>query len=142
MFIGVHMMMAQRLNTPELAITPDEGIAFMTAAQNVLRHYSVEATQKTLDWIAFAGIGGGMYLTRGVAISQRLGQERAERQAAGERGQVIRFRRPGREAAPAPAGGGEGSGLPPGAIVGGAQPLDIVADHLGTQGFQAEHEPA
>lgn len=137
MFVGVHMMMAARLNTPELAISADEGVAFMAAAQNVLRHYSVEATQKTLDWVAFGGIAGGMYLTRGVAISNRLSQEKSERQAAG--GQVLRFkgRRPNLAEVPPAAPGASVSEL-----VQGATSDSIFPDHLGTAGFQHESEPA
>lgn len=84
MFVGLHLMVAAKTNCPELAIEPDEGIAFMQAAQNVLRHYSVQTTQKTLDWIAFAGVAGGIYLTRGVAISNRRAAEKAARREAGE----------------------------------------------------------
>lgn len=140
MFVGVHMMVAAKTNTPELAISLDEGLAFMGAAQNVMRHYSVEATQKTLDWIALAGIAGGMYLTRCVAISQRLAQEKAERQAAGGAGQVLKFRgrrRPDLAEVPA----GQPGDLPAGAVVGGASP-DIQLDPFGTAGFQPEAEPA
>lgn len=39
----------------------EEGEQFMRAAQNVLRHYSVETTQKTLDWIAFGGVTLSLY---------------------------------------------------------------------------------
>jgi len=137
MFIGVHMMMAHKLNTPELEITADEGLAFMAAAQNVLRHYSVEATQKTLDWIALAGIGGGMYLTRGVAISNRLSQEKAERAAmAGTK--IIPLRRPGRQ----PVAGQADPAAPPPAIHTGQPAPDITLDPFSTAGFQGEGEPA
>lgn len=94
MFVGLHVLLADRTKCPELAIGMDEGQAFMHAAQNVARHYSVETTQKAADWIAFAGVAGGMYLTRAVAISNRLRQEKSERYAEGA-GQVLRFRRNG-----------------------------------------------
>ena len=58
----------------------------MKAAQNVARHYSVQTTQKTLDWIAFAGIGVGMYGPRVVAIAVR---ERGQQPSRG--GEVVRF---------------------------------------------------
>lgn len=133
MFVGVHMMMAAKTNTPELIVQPDEAAQFMQAAQKVLRHYSVEATQKTLDWVAFAGIAGAMYLTRGVAISNRRAQEKAERGASSERGKVLKFRtRDGRvpEGAPAP------EGAPPG-MTAGPTP-DIQLDPFSTAGFQPE----
>ena len=71
MFVGIHTMLAMQTNTPELAISEDEGKAFMTAAQNVLRHYSVETTQKTLDTIALLGVTVGIYAPRFVAINVR-----------------------------------------------------------------------
>lgn len=80
-------MLAMQTKTPELALHPDEGAAFMAAAQNVMRHYSVETTQKTLDWIAFASCVGGMYGSRAMAIAARRGMEKREE------GQVIPFRR-------------------------------------------------
>lgn len=133
------MMLAQRANCPELAIGMDEGAAFMAAAQNVLRHYSVQTTQKTLDWVAFAGIAGGMYLTRGVAISNRLAAERAERGdfGKGQAGGVLQFRR-----RPQPvevsASGQEGPSQPGGAP---AAPIDLASFTPGLGGF-AEAEPA
>lgn len=140
MFVGVHMMLAHKTNTPELIVQPDEAAQFMHAAQNVMRHYSVEATQKTLDWIAFAGVAGGMYLTRGIAIAARRSQEKTERAAAGPRGQVLRFRKPGQEppAGPAsPPSTGLGDGL-----AASMAHLDIEPDALGAAGFQPEAEPA
>jgi len=43
----------------------------MQAVQNVMRHYSVETTQKTLDWVALMGAASGMYVPRLAAISIR-----------------------------------------------------------------------
>lgn len=105
MFVGLHAMLAMQTKTPELAISEQEGRDFTKAAQNVMRHYSVQTTQKTLDWIAFAGVATGMYGTRAFAISVRRA---AERKDSGERGQVLRFpdrgRRAATEAAPADPG--------------------------------------
>jgi hypothetical protein len=106
MFVGVHAMLAMQTKTPELAIEPVEAASFMKAAQNVLRHYSVQTTQKTLDWIAFLGVAGGMYGTRAFAISARLAAERATK---GD-GKVMQFRRPVRvvpETEPASQPGGQ-----------------------------------
>lgn len=47
----------------------EEGDAFMKAAQNVMRHYNVQSTQKTMDWISFAGVGCMIYVPRIVAIA-------------------------------------------------------------------------
>jgi len=92
-----------QLKTPELAITEQEGKDFTKAAQNVLRHYSVQTTQKTLDWVAFLGVAAGMYGTRAFAISARHAQERAA--GAEPFGQVLKFPDRSRKA-PAPAPGG------------------------------------
>lgn len=83
MFVGVHVMLAMQTQTPELAISDDEGKAFLGAAQNVARHYSVETTQKTLDWIAFVGVSVSMYGTRSVAIMTRHRAERANKSGSG-----------------------------------------------------------
>lgn len=56
---------------PELAITDDEGEQFMKAAQNVMRHYNVQTTQKTLDWVALMGVSATIYGTRLYAIMNR-----------------------------------------------------------------------
>lgn len=71
MFVGLHVVLAERTETPEIAISEDEGKAFMTAAQNVMRHYSVETTQKTLDTIAFVGTTISIYAPRMAAYSMR-----------------------------------------------------------------------
>lgn len=69
--MGLHLLLADRTQTPEFAITEEEGKAFMDAAQNVMRHYSVETTQKALDWTAFAGVAAGMYMPRIAAVGMR-----------------------------------------------------------------------
>jgi hypothetical protein len=110
LFVGAHLQLAAATQTPELVISDDEGKQFLNSAQDVLRHYSVETTQKTIDWIAFIGSFGMMYGTRYIAISNRHARERKER--GGERGTVVRplkFNRPpppqrSAEATPSPAG--------------------------------------
>lgn len=108
MFVGLHVMLAERTDTPELAIAEDEGKAFMEAAQNVMRHYSVETTQKALDWTAFVGTAAGMYMPRMAAIGMR---KRATRQPRA------------RAASPAP-------------VQGGGQVVPIVPDMVSGAGFQ------
>ncbi|MBK8189081.1 MAG: hypothetical protein IPK79_01345 [Vampirovibrionales bacterium] len=51
-----------------LTLQPEEAERFLTAAQNVARHYSVETTQRTLDWIAFAGVSVQVFGTRAIAV--------------------------------------------------------------------------
>ena len=99
MFVGLHASLALMTKTPELAVTEQEGRDFMKAAQNVMRHYSVQSTQKTLDWLAFGGIAVGLYGTRAFAVSMRKQMEAAGK--SGERGQVLTFPDRGRKAASA-----------------------------------------
>lgn len=112
MFVGIHAILAERTDTPELAITEDEGKQFMQAAQNVMRHYSVESTQKTLDWVALFGCAGAMYMPRIAAVGMR---KRSSARKSGPRPQ----------AAPAQNGAGMGAGV-----------VSIVPDMTGTAGFQ------
>lgn len=68
---------------PELAIDMDDGKKLTDAAQNVLRHYSVETTQKTLDWVSFAGAVGMVYGTRfGAYMLRRRTEAQAQRPGA------------------------------------------------------------
>lgn len=75
MFVGLHTMLAMQTDTPEFMLSDEEGRDFTKAAQNVMRHYSVQSTQKTLDWIAFGGITVGIYGPRFVAVRLRKAQE-------------------------------------------------------------------
>lgn len=84
MFVGVHVALAMRTGTPELMMTEEEAKGFMKSAQNVLRHYSVQTTQKTLDWIAFVGAAGSIYGTRAFAIAARRAGERQAKEASGQ----------------------------------------------------------
>lgn len=77
MFVGMHVLLSERIEVPEIAITQEEGEQFMKAAQNVMRHYSVETTQKTLDIIAFAGVSAQIYMPRMAAYGIRKRSERA-----------------------------------------------------------------
>ncbi len=71
MFVGLHVAIAGATKTPEFAISNEEGEQFMRSAQNVMRHYSVETTQKTLDWIAFGGVCAQIYAPRIVAVAAK-----------------------------------------------------------------------
>lgn len=82
MFVGLHALLSEATRVPELAVSKEEGDAFMLAAKNVMRHYSVTATQKTIDWIAFTGTVGGIYGTRIASYSMRRRDERANKPAA------------------------------------------------------------
>jgi hypothetical protein len=79
----MHVQLAAATNTPELAIQFEEGDEFLKRAQAVMSHYSVETTQKTIDWLAFVGVAGMMYGTRYIAINNRNRQERLQRRGSG-----------------------------------------------------------
>lgn len=89
MLAGVHAMLAMAAHTPELEITEAEASQFMKAGQNVLRHYSVQATQKTIDWLAFVGVTVTIYGTRIAAVGFR---KREERQPKNDN--VVQFNNP------------------------------------------------
>ena len=55
-----------------------EGDQFMKSAQNVMRHYSVESSQKTIDWISFGGTVAMLYGTRFGAYMLRKRTEAKE----------------------------------------------------------------
>lgn len=93
MFVGLHAMLAMATKTPEFELSEDEGKQFTTCAQNVMRHYSVTATQKTLDWIALVGCCAMIYGPRVAAISFRKAQEKEPKQE--NDGNVLHFIQPG-----------------------------------------------
>lgn len=78
LFVGIHVIAAGATNVPELAIDMDEGKQFMLSAQNVMRHYSVESSQKTIDWLAFGGTCCMIYGTRFGAYMLRRREEQKE----------------------------------------------------------------
>lgn len=82
MFVGAHVALSGALNVPELAMDMEEGDRFFKAAQNVMRHYSVDTTQKTVDWIAFAGVVATIYGSRFGAFMVRKRMEAEPRTAA------------------------------------------------------------
>ena len=95
--------MARLTECPEIAITPDDGKAFLSAVQNVARHYPITATQKTLDWAALIITTGLIYTPRVIAIQQRRDRERNPRQAAPQMGQVFTFHPGGQQQPPGAA---------------------------------------
>lgn len=69
LFVGLHVVIAEASKTPEIAINMQEGDHIMRAAQNVMRHYNVQSTQKTLDWISLVGACSMVYVPRIVTIA-------------------------------------------------------------------------
>lgn len=62
-------MLAMQTGHEEMAVGAEEAGAWLKSAQNVMRHYSVETTQKTIDWLAFCGVTAQVFGTRAVAIA-------------------------------------------------------------------------
>jgi hypothetical protein len=54
-----------------------EARQFLLSWQNYLRHYSVKATQKTIDLMTAVGVTGFLYVPRAVALRERK-RQRAE----------------------------------------------------------------
>lgn len=75
LFVGIHAGLAMATGAPELMISEQEGKQFMTSVQNVMRHYDVQTTQKTMDYIALFGTAGSIYLPRMFAIWDRKQSE-------------------------------------------------------------------
>jgi hypothetical protein len=71
----------------------------MKSAQNVMRHYSVESSQKTIDWLAFGGTVCMIYGTRFGAYMLR---KRTEKQDRVPRPAATVYQMPARTANPPP----------------------------------------
>lgn len=77
MFVGLHALLAMKTGIPEIAISDDEGAQFFARVADVQRHYNIQTTQKTMDWIALVGCTAGIYIPRVVAIIATQGQSGA-----------------------------------------------------------------
>ena len=73
---SIHAMLAAATKCPELGINEMESKNLAEAAGKVMRHYDVQTTQKTLDWINLAMVVGACYGPRVFAIGQRQKNER------------------------------------------------------------------
>lgn len=69
-------MVAINANAPEWEIGDDEQKAFTKAAENYMRHYSVETTQKTLDGLALGAVCVQVFGTRAMATAARLREQK------------------------------------------------------------------
>lgn len=65
------MQLAHLTGNPEIAISEADGTAFLGALQNVLRHYPLTASQKAIDWAAFAFTASFIYAPRFAAVAKR-----------------------------------------------------------------------
>src|SRR4029077_9160444 len=62
----MHVQLSRLADCPELAMSEQDAKVLMTAAQNVMRHYSIAASQKAIDWMTFASVASFMYAPRAV----------------------------------------------------------------------------
>jgi hypothetical protein len=67
----MHVQLARLADCPEIAMTEADAKTLMVSAQNVLRHYSIQATQKAVDIMTFASVATFMYAPRAVAFKRR-----------------------------------------------------------------------
>lgn len=71
---GIHLQLARITDTPELAMTEGEAKGFMQAWQNYLRHFSIPATQRTVDLMTAVGVTTFIYTPRVAAVVKRQRQ--------------------------------------------------------------------
>jgi hypothetical protein len=83
LFVGVHLLLAQNTNTPELAITQVEAHDFFDCWKEVAKYYDVRLAQKTIDWSALIGTTAAIYGSRFVDIQIRRKAEQSERRGIG-----------------------------------------------------------
>lgn len=77
-FVGAHVIIAERYEVPELVMDMSEGQQLADAVQNVLRHYSIETTQKAIDWAALIGTSCMIYGSRfGAYMLRRAAEKRS-----------------------------------------------------------------
>ncbi len=74
----------------------------MASAQNVLRHYSIAATQRAVDWVTFASVAAFMYVPRVVALAQRRKDGPRREQHWSGPAQVFQFHPPQPQPQPEP----------------------------------------
>lgn len=79
MFVGLTVMLATATGVEEFEVSGDEMDRWTTAAGNVSRHYDIQTTQKTLDWVAFAGVSAQVFGTRAVVGAIKLRERNAGR---------------------------------------------------------------
>jgi hypothetical protein len=86
--VGLTESIAQWRNVPEIGLDPAEAKELMARTQDVLRHYSIETTQKGADFIALFGTVSMIVGTRIGAYNLRVRMEE-ERQKGAFRPSVV-----------------------------------------------------
>ena len=84
-------------------MTESEAKSFLLAWQNYLRHFSIAATQRTVDLVTACGVTLFLYVPRGMALAERkrAGPPQPRQQPQGP-AQVFRFTPPPITPQPAP----------------------------------------
>lgn len=83
------MLAASVFGASELALTEDQAAVYAVAAQDVLSHYDVGATAKTIAWVNLVGIMVGVYGTKMSEIAKRKAAEKAARVKAANNSQLV-----------------------------------------------------
>ena len=73
--LSTHMMLAHLTQIAEIQLHPEEARAVAQAASNVMRHYDVRTTQKTMDWGNLLIALGTVYGPRVVVIAANRRQQ-------------------------------------------------------------------
>jgi hypothetical protein len=104
-----HATLAAFVNVREFALEDEEARKLSEAAKDVMRHYPIGFSEKTLAWVNLGVVGCGVYGTRFMAYQMRKGAERKERMA------TVPASAPGAApgAAPPPAANGHAADLTP-----------------------------
>lgn len=79
-----HKMLAAGSGLPELELSQAESDALATSAQNVMKHYNIKTSQKTVDWANLLMTMGVVYGGRISQINERSKREKRERRAAAQ----------------------------------------------------------
>jgi hypothetical protein len=110
---GVHLQLARLADCPAIAMTEGEAKGFLIAWQNYLRHYSIAATQRTVDLVTACGVTLFLYVPRGMALAERrrhgIGGNKPPREAREPSGPIplFRFNPPPNGAQPPPGAASE-----------------------------------
>jgi hypothetical protein len=90
MLAGCMTMASLNFNAPEWQVGEVEAKEYLVHVQNVMRHYSADSTQKSID-VAMLIFASSMFLgTRSAATMVRLREEREGKRAPGKFGGVVR----------------------------------------------------
>jgi hypothetical protein len=83
LLIGAHALLAGFTKEDIWKLEQEEAHRFSGALENVARHYDIQTSQKTVDWIALAMVAGGIYGTRVYAISVKKSMAKKAQQGNG-----------------------------------------------------------